>query len=49
MVVAEMNLGQMIFEVERIVKDNCKLEGVYRVDGDPLTPGEIMAQVKEVL
>jgi len=48
-IVPEMNLGQMIFEVERLVKNDCKLAGVNRVDGDPLTPGEIMAQVKEVL
>jgi 2-oxoglutarate ferredoxin oxidoreductase subunit alpha len=49
MVVVEMNLGQMIFEVERIVKNDCKLAGVFRVDGDPINPGEIMAKVKEVL
>ena len=48
-VVPEMNLGQMIFEVERIVKNDCKLAGVNRVDGDPLTPGQIIDQVKEVL
>ncbi len=49
MVVPEMNLGQMILEVERIVKDTCVLAGVNRVDGDPLTPAQIIAQVKEVL
>lgn len=49
MIVVEMNLGQMIFEVERIVKNDCKLAGVFRVDGDPINPGEIMAKVKEVL
>ena len=48
-VVPEMNLGQMIFEVERIVKSDCKLAGVNRVDGDPLTPTQIIDQVKEVL
>lgn len=48
-VVPEMNLGQMIFEVERIVKSSCKLAGVNRVDGDPLTPTQIIDQVKEVL
>ena len=48
-VVPEMNLGQMILEVERIVKNDCKLAGVNRVDGDPLTPAQIIAQVKEVL
>lgn len=48
-VVPEMNLGQMIFEIERIVKNDCKLAGVNRVDGDPLTPTQIIDQVKEVL
>ncbi len=48
-IVPEMNLGQMILEVERIVKNDCKLAGVNRVDGDPLTPAQIIAQVKEVL
>ncbi len=49
MVVAEMNLGQMVFEVERIVKNTCKLGRVNRVDGEPINPTEIMNQVKEVL
>ncbi len=48
-VVPEMNLGQMIFEVERIVKNDCALAGVNRVDGDPITPTQIIDQVKEVL
>ena len=48
-VVPEMNLGQMILEVERVVKGACNVSGVNRVDGDPLNPGEIMSQVKEVL
>ena len=48
-VVPEMNLGQMLFEVERVVKDNCKLAGVHRVDGDPLTPLQIIEKAKEVL
>ena len=48
-VVPEMNLGQMIFEVERIVKNDCKLAGVNRVDGDPITPTQIIDQVKEVM
>ena len=49
MVVAEMNLGQMVFEVERVVKNTCKLGKVNRVDGEPINPTEIMDQVKEVL
>jgi 2-oxoglutarate ferredoxin oxidoreductase subunit alpha len=48
-VVAEMNLGQMIYEVERVAKGNCVVVGEFRVDGDPLNPGQIMTKVKEVL
>jgi len=48
-VVPEMNLGQMILEVERVVKSDCKLAGVNRVDGEPINPGQIIAKVKEVL
>jgi 2-oxoglutarate ferredoxin oxidoreductase subunit alpha len=48
-VVPEMNLGQMIFEVDRVSQGKCKIAGVHRVDGEPVNPGEIMAKVKEVL
>jgi len=48
-VVAEMNLGQMIYEVERVSKGTCTVVGEFRVDGDPLNPGQIMTKVKEVL
>ena len=47
-VVPEMNLGQMIYEVERVIKGACPVSGVHRVDGDPLTPTQIIAEVKEV-
>jgi 2-oxoglutarate ferredoxin oxidoreductase subunit alpha len=47
-VVPEMNLGQMILEIERVVKSDCKLAGVNRVDGEPINPGQIIAKVKEV-
>ena len=48
-VVPELNLGQMILEVERVAKNACALAGVNRVDGEPINPGQIMDQVKEVL
>ena len=48
-VVPEMNLGQMILEVERVVKDSCALAGVNRVDGEPINPGQIIDKVKEVM
>lgn len=47
-VVAEMNLGQMIHEVDRVSKGACAIAGVFRVDGEPINPGQIMEKVKEV-
>lgn len=48
-VVAEMNLGQMVYEVERVAKGNCVVVHEGRVDGEPINPGQIIAKVKEVL
>ncbi len=47
-IVPELNLGQMILEVERVVKGDCTLAGIHRVDGEPINPGQIMDKVKEV-
>jgi 2-oxoglutarate ferredoxin oxidoreductase subunit alpha len=47
-VVPELSLGQIIFEVDRCSKGRCRIEGIYRVDGDPITPAQILAKVKEV-
>ncbi len=47
-IVPEMNLGQMNLEVERVVKGSCPVISIGRVDGEPLNPGQIIAQVKEV-
>jgi 2-oxoglutarate ferredoxin oxidoreductase subunit alpha len=48
-IVPEMNLGQMIFEVDRIARGACAIAGVNRVDGEPINPGQIMDKVKEVI
>lgn len=48
-VVAEMNLGQMVLEVERVAKGNCVVVHEGRVDGEPINPGQIIAKVKEVM
>jgi len=48
-VVSEMNLGQMVYEVERAAKGNCVVVHEGRVDGDPINPGQIAAKVKEVM
>jgi 2-oxoglutarate ferredoxin oxidoreductase subunit alpha len=47
-IVPELNLGQMNLEVERVVKGACPVISIGRVDGEPINPGQIMAQVKEV-
>ncbi len=47
-IVPEMNLGQMNLEVERVVKGACPVISIGRVDGEPINPGQIMEQVKEV-
>jgi len=48
-VVSEMNLGQMVYEVERAAKGNCVVAHEGRVDGEPINPGQIMKKVKEVI
>ncbi|MDD4572268.1 MAG: 2-oxoacid:acceptor oxidoreductase subunit alpha [Clostridia bacterium] len=47
-IVPEMNLGQMAREVQRVAKGVPVLP-MCRVDGDLMTPDEIIAKVKEVL
>ncbi|MDT8422847.1 MAG: 2-oxoacid:acceptor oxidoreductase subunit alpha [Desulfuromonadales bacterium] len=48
-VVAEMNLGQMVYEVERVAQGKCVVVHEGRVDGEPINPGQIMNKVKEVI
>jgi 2-oxoglutarate ferredoxin oxidoreductase subunit alpha len=46
--VAEMNLGQMIIEVERYVNDDVLLKGVNKIGGVPLTVEEILREIRGV-
>ncbi len=48
-VVAEMNLGQLVLEVERVVKSNADVFHVGKANGEVVTPNEIVDKVKEVL
>ena len=45
-IVAEMNLGQLSLEVERIVKRD--IIGVYQVDGQPMEPNRILEAIRGV-
>jgi 2-oxoglutarate ferredoxin oxidoreductase subunit alpha len=43
-----LSLGQIILEVERTSGGKCRIEGIFRVDGDPITPAQILDTVEEV-
>lgn len=47
--VAEMNLGQYVHEVQRIVKSDAEVHHIGRANGVVLTPDEIVSKVMEVL
>jgi 2-oxoglutarate ferredoxin oxidoreductase subunit alpha len=46
-IVPELSLGQIILEVDRCAKGRCAVEGVHRVDGDPITPAQILDRIRE--
>lgn len=48
-VVAEMNLGQIVLEVERICGSKTKVERVNKVNGEIIYPEEITKKIEEVL
>lgn len=46
-IVAELNQGQLIGEVRRVVKDKIKVTGLFRYDGDLMTPEQILNKIRE--
>lgn len=49
-IVPEMNMGQLVGEVERTLKDYpAKVVRLNRIDGRMITPGQILATIKEVM
>jgi len=48
-VVAEMNTGQLVREVERVVAGRLPVEAAFRSDGEILTPDEIWGAVERAL
>ncbi|MBM3329808.1 MAG: 2-oxoacid:acceptor oxidoreductase subunit alpha, partial [Calditrichaeota bacterium] len=44
-IVAEANLGQLIYEVERVVRGECEVVGVQKVGGVPIYPAEILDKI----
>ncbi|MGI6128701.1 MAG: 2-oxoacid:acceptor oxidoreductase subunit alpha [bacterium] len=47
-IVAEMNLGQLVLEVERINRGRASVISLNRIDAELITPQDIMARVQEV-
>jgi 2-oxoglutarate ferredoxin oxidoreductase subunit alpha len=47
-VVAEMNLGQMVYEVERCARGRAQIARVNRADGEPISPDQILERIREV-
>ena len=45
LVVAEMNLGQIIGEVERAVAGRTEVAGHLRADGEPISPAELLDSI----
>ena len=46
LVVAEMNLGQIRLEVERLAAGHAQVQGVHRADGLAITPEQILAALQ---
>ena len=44
----ELNTGQLIREVERLVDDPSKVVGLNRIDGEPIAPAEIVRKIREL-
>ncbi len=49
MLVAEMNLGQMVNEVARASAGKFAVKGLFRIDSEPITPSQIVREAENVL
>ena len=47
-VVPEMNAGQLVLEIDRLSPHACRVEGINKIDGEPITPEEIVNRIKEL-
>jgi 2-oxoglutarate/2-oxoacid ferredoxin oxidoreductase subunit alpha len=45
----EMNLGMCTQEVQRCVEGRVPVQGIFRVDGEPINPDQILESLKKVL
>ena len=47
-VTPEMNLGMCTLEIQRCVEGKAPVHGIFRVDGEPINPDQILDKIKEV-
>jgi 2-oxoglutarate ferredoxin oxidoreductase subunit alpha len=47
-IVPEMNAGQLSQEIERLSPDRVNISGINRIDGQAITPGEILDRIEEL-
>jgi len=47
--VAEMNAGQLITEIERYRPAGCRIEGLNRIDGETITPRQVLNRIQEMV
>jgi len=47
-VIPEMNLGMCSLELERCAQGQVPVLGIFRVDGEPINPDQILEKIKEV-
>lgn len=47
-IVPEMNAGQLKLEIERLSPSGVSVSGINRIDGQAITPGEILARIEEM-
>lgn len=47
-VIPEMNLGMCSLELERCAQGKTPVLGIFRVDGEPINPDQILDKIKEV-
>lgn len=47
LIVVEHNYGQIVLEVERIVKNDCKIDFLGKYNGTTITPAEILKRVED--
>jgi len=46
--VPEMNVGHISREVKRVNQGDCEVLTINKIDGTPITPGEILKTLEEV-